>query len=285
MEIQGKLDQGWVLFSLLSVTFYLCLVVMTSYPTLITKRPYDIPLALLFLILTPILYYNIFQILSKRNAIHSMLMEQDLLTLRSMALTERLCDIKEAEERIRIEHHDIRHKLGALAVMLSQGEYDEAKSFIDSACAAMDEVVPEKYCKDPILNAVFAFLINSAKKKGIPIKVSLDIPEKLNVDINELSAVLANAIENAIIACSHLPEDKRYISIKCVSSPQFMFQLINPHDNVVKFDRDGYPSSDRAGHGFGTRSIRAFCQKNNAFSDFSTKEGIFYFRLVLPNNK
>ncbi|HCH97703.1 MAG TPA: hypothetical protein DFI63_06770 [Lachnospiraceae bacterium] len=37
--------------------------------------------------------------------------------------------------------------------------------------------------------------------------------------------------------------------------------------------------SDGTGHGTGTRSIMAFCEKHNAFYDFSTESG--WFKLVI----
>jgi hypothetical protein len=43
----------------------------------------------------------------------------------------------------------------------------------------------------------------------------------------------------------------------------------------VEFDKDGIPVSRADGHGFGTRSIVAFCDLNHAYWHFVAKDGEF----------
>ena len=280
--LQDDLPHGWAVFTLMSILFFILMFYVSTFPTLVIYRPYDIPTIIAILIIMPLMYFNIFQVLTKHNRIHKMLKERDVLEIRTLALTDRINSIMDGREQIRIERHDMRHKLGAISVMLRKGEHEMAQSLLEQSYENLSEPIYETYCDDATLDAVLCHYIREAKKREIPIKCRIHIDKPITVDSLELSTVIANALENAVIACSHLPKDKRYISIKCVSEPQFIFQLVNPHDNDVYFDEEGFPSSDRAGHGYGTRSIRAFCEKSGSIADFSTKNGIFYFRLVLP---
>lgn len=59
----------------------------------------------------------------------------------------------------------------------------------------------------------------------------------------------------------------------------FMFEIANPYKGQITFGRNGLPTSTRTGHGTGTRSIMAFCEKHNAFYNFSTEGG--WFKLVI----
>ena len=97
------------------------------------------------------------------------------------------------------------------------------------------------------------------------------------MDEVELATVFANAIENAINACQKLRPDQRRIEVKVLSSPRFMLQISNTYAGKILFDENNIPVSREEGHGLGTRSIVAFCNKNKAFYEF--KADLDYFRL------
>ena len=88
------------------------------------------------------------------------------------------------------------------------------------------------------------------------------------VNATELATVFANAIENAIHACEKLPPEKRFIEIKVLNKPRFMVMIKNSFDGNVEFDENDIPVNRAEGHGFGTRSIVAFCEKHKTFYRF-----------------
>ena len=95
----------------------------------------------------------------------------------------------------------------------------------------------------------------------------------------DYATVLANAIENAINAAEKLEPENRLIDIKVIIAPKFMVQISNTFQGDVEFDSDGIPVSHEDGHGFGTRSIVAFCDKNKAYYNFKTKDGRFILQI------
>lgn len=114
----------------------------------------------------------------------------------------------------------------------------------------------------------------------IKVSSSVDLPEVLPANEAEIATVLANAIENAVNAAKNLPEQKRFIDIKSIVSPQFMIQISNSFDGNIIIDDNGIPQSEQNGHGFGIRSIIAFCEKYGAFYEFKTNENVFIFRIM-----
>ena len=95
-----------------------------------------------------------------------------------------------------------------------------------------------------------------------------------------LATALANTLENAIHACEKIEQPKRYIEVKSITHPRFMLQVKNSFDGIVAFDEEGIPLAAKKGHGFGTRSIATFCNKNNAFYEFSAEENDFITRMI-----
>ena len=101
-------------------------------------------------------------------------------------------------------------------------------------------------------------------------------PDIRRWDTTELATVLANAIENAINACKKVDKgEDRFIDIKVLSEPSFMIKVSNSFSGKVEFDENDVPVNREEDHGFGTRSIIAFCDKNKTFYQFLTKGNVF----------
>ena len=58
-------------------------------------------------------------------------------------------------------------------------------------------------------------------------------------------------------------------------------EIENPYKGIITFGKNGLPVSNRIGHGFGTRSILAFCEKHDAFYSFSAEDGWFKIMITL----
>ena len=82
------------------------------------------------------------------------------------------------------------------------------------------------------------------------------LPRELSVSDTELCAVLSNALENALRAVSDQPEADRWVTLYCgVRLGKLLVEIQNPCAEGLVM-RDGLPVSERAGHGYGCRSIQ-----------------------------
>ena len=280
-EIQNSVRKGWGTFSLVSVIFYVLILVMTAFPTVITERPNDMPIMLIFMLLMPLMYLNIFQILHHQNRLNTVEREQELWQIQSSHMQKQIASMAEADKRVSCERHDIRHRLQIIDVMLQKGEIKEAREFISSTHETLQAPTGLVYCKNAVLDAVFSFYFKQAQDKDIRIESTLSISEELPADPSELSIVIANALENAIHACERLPQEKRVISCRCIEKPQFMLQIRNPFDGEVRLDAEGFPVTDAKGHGIGIRSIRSFCERNHAQAEFKIEDNLFALRILI----
>ena len=207
---------------------------------------------------------------------HTQLMELSLSALQS-----RMEAVQTVEEAVRIERHDLRHRFRAIAELVTQGKNQEALAFIGAAQTQLEERKPSHWCRPPVLDAVFSSYFDQAKAQGIQVEARIALPDPLPVDEGELAIVLANALENAIHACQPLPPEERQISCKVIARPSLMIEIANPVAGAVEFDSQGLPAAAGEGHGLGTRSIAAFCQKHGFLHHFAAKDGWFRLRLVL----
>jgi len=281
LELQANLPGGWWMITAISAGFYLLLLV-TAIPVEIPfEENKDLTRLLLVLALMPITYLTILGSLRRQMLYYEAQSRQDLLAAQVSGLQGRMAATRAAEETIRIERHDLRHKLLAVEDMIQRKGKDEALAYIHTLQGEVAYSKPEKWCSDPLLDAVFSSYFAQARQQGIQIRAELVIPEDLPVDPVELSAVFANALENAIHACAALPEERREIVCTCINYPALMFEIANPYSGECRFDSAGLPVAQAAGHGIGTRSIAAFCEKHGACCAYEAKNGWFRLRIAL----
>lgn len=281
LELVHTIERGWWIFSFITILCYAILIIMSVYPDILWERSGEIPLATLITIYIPVSYTAIFTVLRQQQAAALEKERRTLLRAQISMLERHAEETRAAEERIRIERHDLRHRLETVAALVEKKEEAEALIYLDSAKAALDETAPTRYCSNTVLDAILTLYFDRARARGIEVRANLGIPDELPVDASELSIVFANALENALRVCGELPPEKRKIVCTGVTDPGLIFEIANPYEGEVLFDADGLPISPREGHGIGTRSIMAFAEKNNAICRFRAENGWFKVQVAL----
>ena len=271
----------WGVLTLIPHVFCAYLIFLASWPGSYLENKLQSVYAYAAVIPLIIVYIAVFKTLSAQYRIQMERQSSALLTIQISALKEKLQKVKEVEDGLRIQRHDLRHQLQTVTELVSRGETDAALAFLDTAQKRLNEQKELRWCRPPILDAVFSSYFGQAQNQGISVEAKIALPDVLPVDEGELAIVLANALENAIHANLDLPQEQREIRFRMVGSPGVMLKISNPCAGNVYFDDDGLPISRREGHGLGVQSISAFCRKNGAVYQFDLTDGWFRLRLVL----
>lgn len=278
-QILLELHRGWWLICLVMATYYIIAVyLIPGYAGFDPRSTIIKPaIGLLMLGVYSILMFLFSNVRKEAEARYS----AQLSALQLSALQSRMEAVKAAEDAIRTERHDLRHRLQVVAELVSRGDKDAALDFLDTAQKRLDEQKEIRWCRPPVLDAVFSSYFDQAKHQGISVEARISLPDTLSVNEGELAIVLANALENAIHANLRLPQEQRHIRCKMVGTPGVMLEISNPCTDNISFDDSGLPMSKREGHGLGVQSISAFCGKNGAVCQFDQADGWFRLRLVL----
>ena len=122
-----------------------------------------------------------------------------------------------------------------------------------------------KYCGDNTVNIILSAKAAAMEQKNIEFHVLADIPEELPMEKPDISAVLGNALDNAIEAVEKLPKEKRRISLEIRCARGILaFALRNPgklEEGAGKQDFPGTTKPDKISHGLGLLSIRTVLKK------------------------
>jgi len=276
-------NKGWWVFAIMTGLFYITLTVMGGIPTNLRLRPEDMPSAVMVLLLLPLTYLTIINLLKQQQANFELIKQQKIFEIQTSMMEERAYEFRRAEEKIRIERHDLRHRFQTVYTMIQNGKTEDAIKYIDSAQDILHETEIGHYCSNPILDAILLAYFSRARELDIKVDAHLDIPDNLPVPAAELSTVFANALENMINAVKSLPAEQRLISCKCINTPCMMLEFSNPYSGELNFTADGLPIASESNHGTGTHSIIAFANKHNAICSFKSEDGIFKLQLAIEN--
>ena len=275
------ITKGWGILTLIPSSFLLFVMVLVLHPVHYTQNPSFVILFYMTGSVILIIYYAVFQYLRTQYQYQMDEQNREIPEVQMQGIKKHAEDTKRNAEEVRRIWQDTHRMLSGIAALAREGNAEAILSFVAESSALNPLTAPAHYCSDPILNATLTAYLSRAENSGITIDLHLAIPEILPVDSAELSICFANALENAIKACEELPRNERKIILRCIHKPAFMFEIENPYKGRITFGRNGLPISTKTGHGLGTRSIMAFCEKHNAFYDFSAEGGWFRVMITL----
>ena len=276
-DLQRKLSQGWWLFSLIGLLYYMLLITVAI--------PVDVPLEgwkellqlVLVLTLMPLTYLSILHSLWRQ-----MRMYENVRLMEAQRQDyDALCQKMEVG---RIYRHDMHHHLAALEGMLQREDGAGALQYVRSLSGGLEKMTEPARCANPAVNAVLTAYIVQANNAGCTVKTRLRLPEKLPFEETDLCVILANALENAIHACGELPEDQRQIelAVELTENQRLVISVENPWDRPVAFDKDGLPAVHwQEGHGLGLQSVKRVADQYGGLFRCQCEGGRFVLRVVL----
>ena len=275
LSVQRNISMGWVSFAIIGILMYITIILLMNYPAPVTERPDHLPALILVFILMPVVYLNIISTLRQLLTIHEQSQQDDILAMQVSSMTTRMEELSVADQMFRMERHNFRHKMKTIASLLEAGQYQECSTLLEEYNEALGKTTTKRYCQHPVLDAVLSAYIQKAENHGIRVSYGIAFPDQIPVKEAELATAIANALENAINASEKLPPEKRFIDLKILEKPRLIIKISNSYEGEVEFDDDGIPVNKTDDHGFGTRFIAAFCEKNGGFYDFQADGEIF----------
>lgn len=273
-------EKGWLILSLIPCSLMVLVMTLAAYPIHFTKSPTAILFIYLLGAVIVIIYFAVFQFLLMQYRFQTTRQDLEILKIQNENLKEKMARDAAAAEQSLIDRHDTRHRFQTIAALLESGQIGRAIDYVSQSVNRIEIPASASYCKDVLLNATLSSYFGQAKKEGITLETHLSLPDTLPVDSGEFSIVVANALENAITSCRLLPKEERKIVFQCIYKPKLMLQISNPCKKKIIFSPDGLPLPDEKEHGFGTRSIIAFCKKYDALCSFSVEKEWFRLKIA-----
>ncbi len=167
-------------------------------------------------------------------------------------------------ESARTARHDLRHFISAASRFIDSKQYDKLAEYVSSFIEPLTQDTELVICDNYAVNSIAGYYIRLAKAKGIDVSFAFAVKETISVSDIDLCVIIGNTMENAIEACAHMVEGKRFIHMYAkVIGSNISFICDNSFDGVVQMDGEEYLSRKRGAteKGIGLSSIAAVVKK------------------------
>lgn len=209
--------------------------------------------------------------------------EMNEIRLRNNLITASYTEIVNKNRYILSIKHEMQHLLATLQVLLVESNAAQAKSFLGEI-STWSFLRAETFSDNHLVNAIVCEINHQAKQNSVYCEWKIDVPANLQLNVNVLSSILMNLLENALEATVHLPIDQRslkltmsvknkYLFIKCENSAHLSPSMVKGNFSSTK--------KHGSNHGLGLLIINRLVEENGGLIKIEAKENFFIASLAL----
>lgn len=227
-----------------------------------------------------ILCFCIFRTMAR--VIHTM-HDEGVLAQRELHESEKLKEMHEVYESIRMVRHDIRNQILIAREMKEQGEAGDA--YLRHFEAALPEVFNTGI---PALDSALYLKKIEMMQREIVFRNSIELSgaEELGIAENELCSIVMNLLDNAmeyLKGADDVPE-KRISFVIVKRGEMLCIRCCNPMGiSAISLGADGLPKTTKGdGHGLGLKIIQRIVKKQDGTLFVKVEGGEFRCEIVVP---
>ena len=279
-------EKSWNVLILVVFSMYALLILLAVYPDSITGRPEDMPVAmvsgvvlLLMVVVLLQMIYNSMDATERR--------QKETILRGQLELSRTQHDLLSAQyDEIRRLRHDMKYHMNVLNGYVQSGNYDKLALYLrdyQATQAVINEPLPV-FTKNAAVNTLAAYYDRRAKAAGISAEWSIALPEAPAIDEVSLTAVLGNALQNALEGCENLA-DSRKPFIRCaafVKKNKLVLRVENTAEKPRENDAGRILSRKPQHTGIGLASIESVTELNRGHCRYYYHDGVFTVEIILP---
>ena len=278
-ELQESVTKGWGLFAGMTAVYYLLLAVSANFPVVVTRRPQELPVFLLIMVLMPMTYATIFAAMYRQLLLFRKQQGERMLREQKNTLEMRL----ENQQYIRKMKHDMKSYNATLSGLLAVGKTEEAKNYLQDMEQEMDSDWGQ-FCQNPYINATVAYYDRKLEELYAKRQIDIRTGEEALPHM-ELCRILANGMENACDELSVLAGEKREMSVHMQYNRDCLLIRIKNRCREGRYVEQGkLPETDKEGegHGYGLRSMQETVERLSGNMVCYTDNGYFVLDVMIP---
>lgn len=193
---------------------------------------------------------------------------------------------KATEERIRALHHDLKNHFLVLDQLAKEGRCREIREYIYRTGAEVTGYNTFINTGNTIIDGLVNSKLESLLAESVEIETEVFISENLNIAAGDISIILGNLLDNAVIALKEMPEGKKQKVLQLrmrEDRGQLILKITNSHNRSLCKSGGFYRTSkkDRWRHGIGLKNVKSVVDRYAGYMEISHTENIFAVEIVL----
>lgn len=197
-------------------------------------------------------------------------------------------DMESVSIQIRGMKHDMKNYIADINALLAQmalgdeSAKEEVRHYIHSIQASLEELDVVYQTKNPVTDVILGRYVRLARQRGIAFSSDFIYPERLGMDVFDLSVILNNGLENAFEACEK-EEGDTFVSLGArQKGNMFLLTMENSFSGTLQWEGE-FPASVKSGgsHGLGLKNIKSCVEKYYGTISLNTNENKFCLMVML----
>lgn len=186
-------------------------------------------------------------------------------------------DMLQRQEETRSLWHDIKKYVLAIETLIAENKTKDAKLQTKQIIDAYEQIRYTVDSGNVIVDSILNHETIWAKQNNIRLHLELWISSEFSVSATDLYVILGNTIDNAIEACTHLPDvNQRTINIKLLQKEHMLlYEVRNPYLPEKK------SFSQKRIHGYGLANVEKCVEKNQGTMKINTDESLYTVTIML----
>ena len=193
-------------------------------------------------------------------------------------------EVENMYRKMRGWRHDYRGHIQAMKALLSAGDLDGLKDYLDKLDTDLNPVDTVIKTGNPMADAILNSKISLAQSRGITVKADAHVPVGLRMSEIDLCCILGNLFDNAIEASMALPEEERLIRVYMEMKGTQLYISFTNFTAGKKLRKTGkvYKSTKGEGHGFGLVRIDKIIEQLDGYLSRNSEDGAFTTEILIP---
>ena len=207
--------------------------------------------------------------------------ENEILKQEAQSYANQLEMTLQAENKIKIMRHDMRHHIMELQILAEKGQTEDIQKYLDQMTDFIKmpkEIVESGNIKtDCLIN----FFLQKAKENLKEVKIDVSLPEEIKHSF-DLNIVLGNLLENAIEA-SRKSEEKLLIISLYHDAGILKIKVRNSFSGAIMKGRSGFITNKehKEEHGIGLKSVRKIVENYDGILETRTEGQYFEVKVIM----
>ena len=193
-------------------------------------------------------------------------------------------EVENMYRKMRGWRHDYRGHIQAMKALLSAGDLDGLRGYLDKLDTDLNTVDTVIKTGNPMADAILNSKISLAQSRGITVKADAHVPVGLRMSEIDLCCIIGNLYDNAIDASMQLPADQRLIRVYMDMKGTQLYISFTNFTAGKKLRKTGkvYKSTKGEGHGFGLVRIDKIIEQLDGYLSRNSEDGAFTTEILIP---
>ncbi len=190
----------------------------------------------------------------------------------------------ENELEFRCFKHDIYNHVFVIKTYIEMGMVEEGLQYIDKLVKYTDDFDFRDITGNTEIDIILRSKIAKLESIGVEMDILAKLPERINMDIFDITVMLGNLLDNAFEALIFAKEKRLQLDINIVDNSLYI-NIANTHSNqIIKVGNliKSSKKSEIRKHGLGLRSVKCSVLKYKGEMDISYDESEFNVDIAIP---